>query len=82
MSPHMTRASAVLVLSALAGCSSVRMHSPSSPASGQALTERERVAHVLSRLAFGPRPGDAERVAAMGVDRWIDQQLQSGGHSR
>ena len=31
--------------------------------------------HALNRLAFGPRPGDVERVTAMGVDKWIDQQL-------
>jgi uncharacterized protein (DUF1800 family) len=40
------------------------------------LTDSERVAHVLSRLTFGPRPGDAQRVASIGVERWIDQQLQ------
>ena len=37
--------------------------------------ERALATHVLSRLAFGPRPGDVDRVAAMGVDRWIDEQL-------
>ncbi len=31
--------------------------------------------HALNRLTFGPRPGDVERVQAMGVDHWIDQQL-------
>jgi len=31
--------------------------------------------HVLNRLAFGPRPGDVERVTRMGVRRWIDEQL-------
>jgi len=30
---------------------------------------------VLSRLTFGPRPGDFARVRAMGVDRWLDEQL-------
>jgi uncharacterized protein (DUF1800 family) len=30
---------------------------------------------VLSRLTFGARPGDVERVQAMGVSAWIDQQL-------
>jgi uncharacterized protein (DUF1800 family) len=35
----------------------------------------EQVQQVLNRLAFGPRPGDAERVRAMGVDRWIALQL-------
>jgi uncharacterized protein (DUF1800 family) len=31
--------------------------------------------HVLNRLAFGPRPGDLERVMKMGVDSYIDEQL-------
>src|SRR5690242_15707068 len=38
-------------------------------------TADQQVAQVLSRLTFGARPGDAERVRAMGVDAWIDQQL-------
>lgn len=38
-------------------------------------TERARARHVLNRLAFGPRPGEVERVAATGVDRYIEQQL-------
>jgi len=37
--------------------------------------ERKRAVHALNRLAFGPRPGDVEKVQAMGVDRWIDLQL-------
>lgn len=40
------------------------------------LTREEQVRHVLGRLAFGPRPGDVERVTGMGVDRWIAQQLE------
>jgi uncharacterized protein (DUF1800 family) len=39
------------------------------------MSERERAQHVLDRLAFGARPGDVDRVLAIGVDRWIDQQL-------
>src|SRR6266550_3357921 len=35
----------------------------------------QRVAHVLSRLTFGARPGDLERVKAMGVEAFISQQL-------
>src|ERR1019366_9408059 len=38
-------------------------------------TADEQVNHVLSRLAFGARAGDAEAVRAMGVDKWIDLQL-------
>lgn len=37
--------------------------------------ERERALHVLNRLAYGPRPGDVERVMAMGVERYIAEQL-------
>ena len=33
------------------------------------------VAFALTRMTFGPRPGDAERVARMGLDQYIDQQL-------
>ncbi len=39
-------------------------------------TADEQVKHVLNRLAFGPRPGEYERVRAMGVDKWIDAQLR------
>jgi len=40
------------------------------------MDEKARALHALNRLAFGPRPRDVERVAAMGVDKWIDQQLR------
>lgn len=39
-------------------------------------TQEQQVHHVLNRLAFGPRPGDVERVRRLGVDRWIAQQLE------
>ena len=39
------------------------------------MDEHRRVLHALNRLGFGPRPGDVERVTAIGVDKWIDQQL-------
>src|SRR4029077_7473769 len=39
------------------------------------MEEQKRAAHALNRLTFGPRPGDIDRVIAMGVDKWIDQQL-------
>src|SRR5262249_43753300 len=31
--------------------------------------------HILNRLTFGPRPGDADQVRRVGIDAWIDQQL-------
>jgi uncharacterized protein (DUF1800 family) len=33
------------------------------------------IVHVLNRVAFGPRAGDVERVRAMGLERYLDQQL-------
>jgi uncharacterized protein (DUF1800 family) len=39
------------------------------------LTVDEAVLHALNRLAYGPRPGDLERVKQMGLAKWIDQQL-------
>jgi uncharacterized protein (DUF1800 family) len=40
-----------------------------------ALTEREKVVHVLNRLSFGPSPQDIQNVESIGIDRYIDQQL-------
>ena len=39
------------------------------------LNDRERAAHLLSRLAYGARPGEIDRVVAMGIDVWLEQQL-------
>ena len=41
----------------------------------EGLDERQRALHAINRLTFGARPGEVDRVAAMGVDKWIDQQL-------
>jgi uncharacterized protein (DUF1800 family) len=35
----------------------------------------QQIIHALNRLAFGARPGDVQKVRAMGLDNWIDQQL-------
>jgi uncharacterized protein (DUF1800 family) len=44
---------------------------PASP-----LPEDERILHALSRLGYGPRPGDLERVRRQGLARWIAAQLR------
>ena len=43
--------------------------------SQKTLTEDEKIIHVLNRLGFGPRPDDVQKVKAMGLQRYIDQQL-------
>jgi len=40
-----------------------------------AVDQQHRAVHALDRLTFGPRPGDVQAVAAMGVDNWIELQL-------
>lgn len=59
----MTKAILLAALVSLAGLSE----------GGQASLEDAR--HVVERLGFGARPGDVERVAAMGLAAYIDEQL-------
>ncbi len=39
-------------------------------------TDDEKILHVLNRLGYGPRPGDIERVRSIGLERYIELQLQ------
>src|SRR5438445_8651784 len=41
----------------------------------KSLTEEQKILHVLNRLGYGARPGDVEKVKAMGIQKYIDQQL-------
>ena len=34
-----------------------------------------RILHVLSRVTYGPRPGDVERVRILGLQAYLEQQL-------
>jgi len=36
----------------------------------------QQIIQALNRLTFGPRPGDVQKVRAIGLDSWIDQQLR------
>ena len=40
------------------------------------LTKDQQIAQLLSRLTFGARPGDIERVKQMGIDAYLKQQLE------
>jgi len=40
------------------------------------LTKDQQIAQLLSRLTFGARPGDLERVKQMGIDTYLKQQLE------
>ena len=47
-----------------------RMTLPASP-----LTSDQQILHALSRLGYGPRPGDVERVRRIGLAAYVDEQL-------
>ena len=65
----LTRLSAlsfILLLAAAGGAPALTASEPS---------DESKILHVLNRVTYGPRPGDVDRVRAMGIQTWIDQQL-------
>ncbi len=38
--------------------------------------DRAAIVHVLNRAAFGPRPGDVDRISRIGLDHYLKDQLQ------
>src|SRR2546426_2640198 len=67
----MRRALAIaLVAVALTGCAS-RL----AAAGAAAPTDDAAIVHALSRPAFGPRPGDVQRVKGNGLSAWVERQL-------
>ena len=65
---------AVLVVLGLA-CASAGFGKKKPNAAALEMNEHKRVYHALNRLTFGPRPGDADRVMALGIDKWVELQL-------
>ncbi|MFZ0479089.1 MAG: DUF1800 domain-containing protein [Terriglobales bacterium] len=59
----------------LAGLTAAQLALGKKKEKSAALDERKRAVHALNRLTFGPRPGDFDQVAQMGVDKWIEFQL-------
>jgi uncharacterized protein (DUF1800 family) len=72
-------ATLVIDLPSLAAAESTDKKSKQDPVlKGLPITELsadEAIQHALNRLAYGPRPGDAEHIRQMGLAKWIDQQL-------
>lgn len=40
------------------------------------LTKEQAAAHLLSRFSFGARPGQIKELVNMGLDKWLQQQLE------
>lgn len=43
----------------------------------KSLTEDQKAIHLLNRLGFGARPGDVEKVKAIGLQKYIELQLNA-----
>ena len=80
-----SRALTLLVLGALAGCSAATTggagpaqpsRADSAAASAAQPAVDRQIVHTLNRLSYGARPGDLERVRAIGLPAWIDRQLR------
>jgi uncharacterized protein (DUF1800 family) len=54
---------------------SLALASGSSAPVAKSLSEEQKILHVLNRLGFGARPGDVEKVKKIGIDKYIEQQL-------
>ena len=64
------RAGAILLTVGIAGAAAL-----SAPAAATFPNDDQTIVHVLNRIGFGPRPGDVEKVRAIGLQRYIDDQL-------
>lgn len=82
--PHLGAALSFAALGggALAGCKSQSTAAPSAPAAAaasgaQAASAFDAAAarHALSRLAFGPRPGEVAALTQAGFEPWLSAQL-------
>ena len=73
-----------LALVALAGCSgatsggatAVRPAETGAAPMGAALAADRQITQALNRLTYGARPGDLERIRAVGLSAWIERQLR------
>ena len=64
-------------LAVLAVAAAVHVNASQGPASAvPAHPDDKTIIHVLNRIGFGPRPGDIERVRAIGLQAYIDRQLR------
>jgi uncharacterized protein (DUF1800 family) len=69
---------ATVALVALAGCSGATSDGATAARSAEtaaAPAADRQITHALNRLTYGARPGDVERVRAVGLSAWIERQL-------
>jgi uncharacterized protein (DUF1800 family) len=56
-------------------CASAITLEAQAPLDHRELPADQQIIHALNRLTFGARPGDVQKVRAIGLDKWIDLEL-------
>ncbi len=51
------------------------MPKPTTDAKSKSLTDEQKILHILNRLGYGARSGDVEKVKQIGIQKYIEQQL-------
>jgi uncharacterized protein (DUF1800 family) len=74
VSGRLARAVLALLPLALLGCAGAREPLAVTPAPATG-TDDAAVLHLLQRTTYGLRPGDVARVKALGLDAWLERQL-------
>lgn len=70
-----SRIFALMVLAGLVVPTTAPITAMAASESKKALTEDQRIIHILNRTGFGARPGDVERVKQIGIKKYLEQQL-------
>ncbi|MEP6872369.1 MAG: DUF1800 family protein, partial [Anaerolineaceae bacterium] len=66
---------AALISTTVGGQGSPKAKSSAPRLDHRELASDQQVIQALNRLTFGARPGDVQKVRSMGLDKWIDLQL-------
>jgi uncharacterized protein (DUF1800 family) len=65
----------LLLVVCMAACASNPKPAGLDRAGAPGTVDAHTAVHVLNRLGFGPRPGDVERIRALGLTSYLDAQL-------
>jgi uncharacterized protein (DUF1800 family) len=76
-----TRSHAPSIARAPAALSTPAASLPPAPSANVSASALSDARHLLNRCAFGPKPGEVERVARLGSARWLDEQLAGPAES-
>jgi uncharacterized protein (DUF1800 family) len=70
-------ASSIFLTSGMPGAFASTVAKESNPQQSTGDADND-IVHILNRITFGPRPGDIEHVRQVGIQRYIEEQLNPG----